>query len=150
MWVLRLHLTHFWSKDQFMWGYNCHYLPLSIYVLTNMNQQICNVTPIWYIINLAVCNFIWYRFVDVKKGVNIVTFSDEEIGKRNYTYIYIYTYIHTYIYIYIYIYIYTFFFSLKKKPKTGYFRIINLFPSCFSFLVWTKNTKKNITGLIQT
>ena len=32
--------------------------------------------------------------------------------------------------IYIYIYI-----SLKKKPKTGYFRIINLFPSCFSFLV---------------
>ena len=23
-------------------------------------------------------------------------------------------------------------FSLKKKPKTGYFRIINLFPSCFS------------------
>ena len=34
-------------------------------------------------------------------------------------------YIHIYIYIYIYIY-------LKKKPKTGYFRIINLFPSCFS------------------
>ena len=32
------------------------------------------------------------------------------------------------IYIYIYIYI-----SLKIKPKTGYFRIINLFPSCFSF-----------------
>ena len=29
----------------------------------------------------------------------------------------------------IYIYIYM---SLKKKPKTGYFRIINLFPSCFS------------------
>ena len=28
--------------------------------------------------------------------------------------------------IYIYIYI-----SLKKKTKTGYFRIINLFPSCF-------------------
>ena len=28
---------------------------------------------------------------------------------------------------YIYIYI-----SLKKKPKTGYFKIINLFPSCFS------------------
>ena len=39
--------------------------------------------------------------------------------------------------------------SLKKKPKTGYSRIINLFPSCFSFLVWTKNTKKNITGLLQ-
>ena len=31
---------------------------------------------------------------------------------------------------YIYIYI-----SLKKKPKTGYFRIINLFPSCFGFLM---------------
>ena len=29
---------------------------------------------------------------------------------------------------YIYIYIYTFF---RKKPKTSYFRIINLFPSCF-------------------
>ena len=38
---------------------------------------------------------------------------------------------YSYIYIYIYIYIY----SLKKKPKTGYFRITNLFPSCFSFLV---------------
>ena len=25
--------------------------------------------------------------------------------------------------------------SLKKKPKTGYFRIINLFPSCFVFLM---------------
>ena len=28
--------------------------------------------------------------------------------------------------------------SLKKKPKTGYFRTINLFPSCFSFLLWKK------------
>ena len=36
------------------------------------------------------------------------------------------THTHTHIYIYIYIYI-----SLKKKTKTGYFRIINLFPSCF-------------------
>ena len=36
---------------------------------------------------------------------------------------------HAYIYIYMYI------LSLKKKPKTGYFRIINLFPSCFAFLV---------------
>ena len=34
----------------------------------------------------------------------------------------------------IYIYIYTFF-KEKKKTKTGYFRIINLFPSCFAFLV---------------
>ena len=37
------------------------------------------------------------------------------------------THTHSHIYIYIYIYVY----SLKKKPKTGYFRIINLFPSCF-------------------
>ena len=36
--------------------------------------------------------------------------------------------------IYIYIYIYIYILSLKKKPKTGYFRIINLFPSCFVFL----------------
>ena len=34
--------------------------------------------------------------------------------------------------IYIYIYIYTFF--KEKKTKTGYFRIINLFPSYFAFL----------------
>ena len=27
------------------------------------------------------------------------------------------------------------YFFKEKKPKTGYFRIINLFPSCFSFLV---------------
>ena len=27
------------------------------------------------------------------------------------------------------------YFLLRKKTKTGYFRIINLFPSCFSFLV---------------
>ena len=50
-----------------------------------------------------------------------------------------------YLYICIYIYIY----SLKKTPKTGYFRIINLFPSCFAFLMKTKNMKKNITGLLQ-
>ena len=31
-----------------------------------------------------------------------------------------------------YIYIYNLF---KKKPKTGYFRIINLFPSCYVFLM---------------
>ena len=52
------------------------------------------------------------------------------------------------IYIYIYIYIYLFFF-FKEKNKTGYLRIINSYPSCFSFLVRTKNTKKNITGLLQ-
>ena len=40
--------------------------------------------------------------------------------------------IYIYIYIYIYIFIYTFF---KEKPKTGYFSIINLFPSCFAFLM---------------
>ena len=33
----------------------------------------------------------------------------------------------------LYIYIYIYMLSLKKKPKTGYFRIINLFPSCFVF-----------------
>ena len=47
------------------------------------------------------------------------------------------------------IYIYIYILSLKKKTKTGYFRIINLFPSCFAFLMLTKNTKKNITGLLQ-
>ena len=31
--------------------------------------------------------------------------------------------------------IYIYILSLKKKPKTGYFRIINLFPSCFVFLM---------------
>ena len=30
----------------------------------------------------------------------------------------------------------------KKKKKTGCFRIINLFPSCFVFLMSTKNRKK--------
>ena len=43
---------------------------------------------------------------------------------------------HIYIYIYIYIYI-----SLRKN-KTGHIRIINLFPSCFVFLIKSKNTKK--------
>ena len=34
---------------------------------------------------------------------------------------------------FIYNYIYIFF--KEKKSKTGYFRIINLFPSCFVFLM---------------
>ena len=38
--------------------------------------------------------------------------------------------IHKQMQIYIYIYIY-YLLSLRKKPKTGYYRIINLFPSCF-------------------
>ena len=42
--------------------------------------------------------------------------------------IYIFIYFQT---LHIYIYIYTYIF-LKKKTKTGYFRIINLFPSGFS------------------
>ena len=46
-------------------------------------------------------------------------------------------------------YIYIYLSLKKKKTKTCYFRIINLFPSCFAFLVWTKNTKKNITGPLQ-
>ena len=36
---------------------------------------------------------------------------------------------------FIYIYIYIYILSLRKKTKTGYFRIINLFPSCFVFLM---------------
>ena len=40
-------------------------------------------------------------------------------------------------YTYIYIYIY----SLRKN-KTGHIRIINLFPSCYVFLIKSKNTKK--------
>ena len=48
------------------------------------------------------------------------------------------SFIHFYIYIYIYIYIY------KKENKTGHIRIINLFPSCYVFLIKSKNTKKKI------
>ena len=33
------------------------------------------------------------------------------------------------------LYIYIYISSLRKKPKTGYFRIINLFASCFVFLM---------------
>ena len=43
------------------------------------------------------------------------------------------------IYIYIYIYIYIF---LLEKTKTGHIRIINLFPSCYGFLIKIQNTKK--------
>ena len=39
------------------------------------------------------------------------------------------------------VYIYIFFF-FKKKNKTGHIRIINLFPSCYMFLIKSKNTKK--------
>ena len=46
--------------------------------------------------------------------------------------------LHIYIYIYIYIYI-----SLRKN-KTGHIRIINLFQSCYVFLIKSKNTKKKI------
>ena len=43
----------------------------------------------------------------------------------------------------LYIYI-----SLRKN-KTGHIRIINLFPSCYVFLIKSKNTKKKLTGLLQ-
>ena len=43
------------------------------------------------------------------------------------------------LYIYIYIYIYIFF---KKKQRNWSQRIINLFPSCYAFLKFPKNTKK--------
>ena len=39
---------------------------------------------------------------------------------------------------------YTFF---TKKPKTGYFRIINLFPSCFVFLMSTKKYNRTSSDL---
>ena len=32
---------------------------------------------------------------------------------------------------------------IKKKTQTGHIRIINLFPSCYVFLIKSKNTKKN-------
>ena len=46
------------------------------------------------------------------------------------------------IYIYIYIHI------ILRKNKTGHIRIINLFPSCYVFLIKSK-TRKKCTGLLQ-
>ena len=46
-------------------------------------------------------------------------------------------YIHTCIYIYIYI-----FFFFKKKQRNQSQRIINLFPSCYAFLKFSKTRKK--------
>ena len=43
-----------------------------------------------------------------------------------------------YIYVYIYIYIYI---SLRKK--NGHIRIINLFPSCYVFLIKSKRHEGN-------
>ena len=55
---------------------------------------------------------------------------------------YIYMYIYTlYIYIYIYIYI------PLRKTKSGHFRIINLFPSCYEF--WYESITSNLTGILQ-
>ena len=45
--------------------------------------------------------------------------------------IHIYIYKRVFLFLLIYICIYISFFK-EKKSKTGYFRIINLFPSCFS------------------
>ena len=53
-----------------------------------------------------------------------------------------YTFLSIYIYIYIYI------LSLRRN-KIGLIRIINLFPSCYVFLIKSKNTKKKLTGLLQ-
>ena len=50
---------------------------------------------------------------------------------------YIFKYIFTYIYLYIYIYIY-----FKKKQWNRSQRIINLFPSCYTFLKFPKTWKK--------
>ena len=48
------------------------------------------------------------------------------------------------LYIYIYIYIY----FIKKKQQTGHIRIINLFPSCYTFLkILTDYIKENRSGL---
>ena len=46
------------------------------------------------------------------------------------------SHIHTHTYIYIYIYF------IKKKTQTSRIRIINLFPSCYVFLIKSKNPKK--------
>ena len=90
-------------------------------------------------ISVAISSFYICYSVDLcTLSVNNTTFKHSNYIHFN-THIYIYilkhtnTHTHTHTHTYIYIYI-----SLKKKPKTGYFRIINLFPSCFSFLVWTK------------
>ena len=45
-------------------------------------------------------------------------------------------------YIYIYIYVYTYIYIYIRKNKTGYIRMINLFPSRYVFLISIKNTKK--------
>ena len=50
-------------------------------------------------------------------------------------------YVCMYIYVCIYVYVYTY--IIKKKTQTGHIRIINLFPSCYVFLIKSKNTKKN-------
>ena len=71
-------------------------------------------------------------------------------------YLYLYIYIYTLlsfdrtkqiclwmtIYIYIYIYIY-----LLRKTKSGHFRIMNLFPSCYEY--WYESITPNLTGLLQ-
>ena len=44
------------------------------------------------------------------------------------------------VYIYIYIYIYIYF--IKKKQRNQSQRIINLFPSCYAFLKFSKTRKK--------
>ena len=44
--------------------------------------------------------------------------------------------------IYIYIYIYIYILSLRKNNETNHKRIINLFPSCYAFLKFSKTRKK--------
>ena len=62
-------------------------------------------------------------------STNAYTYNCADISKI------LYGFAHTHAYIYIYV------FFFKKKNKTGHIRIINLFPSCYVFLIKSKNTK---------
>ena len=59
-----------------------------------------------------------------------------------YMFIYICVYIYIYMFIYICVYIYMFIYFFKKKQRNQSQRIINLFPSCYAFLKFTKTRKK--------